>query len=335
MINKIFKKLLPIQTTEAEKPMHAGEIYYLWEGLTSTYKLIGILELNLMNTEDAQLQTYLKGLATATFLLHIKKLENALKSEGFTVPPRPSSKTLQGGPGTGQEVKLTDKEIIKNIVGFGQVYIMFYSRAVMACTRESIRNIFLDLMGDYIKVYKYLIGFGKKRNLLVPPPPASARRNSLNMEEVGIIWDELNARYLGKVNMEIYLASTIDKDLINLLKWGLKEIVVPHMELLENVLKNEGITIPSRPPVRQFQYSPGQVSKIRTSDDELLSILTVAFQAAVELHVRAFTIVYREDLIELCEKLLYDELKGYDKLISLAKARQVLANPPVISSYRI
>jgi hypothetical protein len=173
MINKIFKKLLPIQTTEAEKPMHAGEIYYLWEGLTSTYKLIGILELNLMNTEDAQLQTYLKGLATATFLLHIKKLENALKSEGFTVPPRPSSKTLQGGPGTGQEVKLTDKEIIKNIVGFGQVYIMFYSRAVMACTRESIRNIFLDLMGDYIKVYKYLIGFGKKRNLFVPPPPAN------------------------------------------------------------------------------------------------------------------------------------------------------------------
>lgn len=335
MMNKILKKLLPIQTTEAEKPMHAGEIYYLWEGLTSTYKLIGILELNLMNTEDAQLQTYLKGLTTATFLLHIKKLENVLKNEGFTAPPRPSSKTLQGGPGTRQEVQLTDKEVIKNIVGFGQVYIMFYSRAIMACTRDSIRNLFHDLMGDYIKAYKFLIGFGKKRNLFLPPPPASARKNSLNMDEVGIIWDELNARYLSKVNMEIYLASTKDKDVINLIKWGLKEIVVPQMELLETVLKNEGITIPPRPPVRQFQYSPGQVSKIRTSDDELLGILTVAFQAAVELHVRAFTIAYREDLMELSEKLLYSELKGYDRLINLAKARQVLANPPVVSSFRI
>jgi len=259
MINRFLKKLLPIQTTEAELPMHAGEIYYLWEGLTSTYKLIGIVELNLMNTEDVQLQTYLKGLITATFLHHIKKLENALKSEGFTVPPRPSSKTLQGGPGIGQEVKFTDKEIIKNIVGFGQVYIMLYIRAVMACTRESIRSIFLDLMGDYIKAYKFLLGFGKKRNLFEPPPPATAKKGSLNMAEVGIIWDELTARYLSKVNMEIYLASTKDKDLINLLKWGLKEIVEPHMVLLENILKNEGITIPPRPPVRQFQYSPGQV----------------------------------------------------------------------------
>ena len=110
MMKKILKKLLHIKATEAEKPMHAGEIYYLWEGLTSTYKLMGILELNLMNTEDAQLQMYLKGLSTATFLHHVKKLENVLKSEGFTVPPRPSSKTLQGGPGTGQEVQFSDKK---------------------------------------------------------------------------------------------------------------------------------------------------------------------------------------------------------------------------------
>ncbi len=67
----------------------------------------------------------------------------------------------------------------------------------------------------------------------------------------------------------------------------------------------------------------------------MLSILTVAFQAAVELHVKAFTVAYRDDLIEICEKLLYDELKGYDKCLSLAKTRQVLVNPPVVSSYRI
>lgn len=332
---KIFKKLLPFQTTEAEKPMHAGEVYYLWEGLSSAYKLIGILELNLMNTEDAQLQTYLKGLATTTFALHIKKLEDILKNEGFTVPPRPSSKTLQGGPGTGQEVQLTEKEVIRNIVGFGQVYILFYTRAIMACTRKSVRDVFFDLMNDYIKVYKFLLDFGKKRNHFVPPPPATAKKDSLNMNEVGILWDELTSRYLSQVNMEIYLASTKDKDLINLIKWGLNEIVLPQMEQLEAVLKNEGITIPPRPPLRQYQYSPGQVNKIRTSDDELIGLLTVAFQAAIALHTRALTIAYRDDLVELCEKLLFNELKGFEKLMALARARQALSNPPVVSSLRI
>jgi hypothetical protein len=335
MMNKILKKLLPFQTTEAEKPIHAGEVYYLWEGLSSSYKLIGLIELNLMNTEDAQLQTYLKGLTTATFVLQIKKLEDAIKNEGFTVPPRPSSKTLQGGPGTGQEVQLTDKEVIRNIVGTGQVYITFYTRAIMACTRESVRNIFLDLLNDYINAYKFLLDIGKKRNHFVPPPPATAKKDSLNMNEVGVIWDELTARHLSQVNMEIFLASTKDKDLINLIKWGLDEIVIPQMEQLEAVLKNEGITVPPRPPLRQYQYSPGQVNRIRTSDDELLGLLTVAFQAYIALHTKALTTAYRDDLIQLCEKLLYNELKGYEKLMALAKTRHALSNPPVVSSYRI
>ena len=40
---------------------------------------------------------------------------------------------------------------------------------------------------------------------------------------------------------------------------NMKEIVEPQMVLLENILKNEGITITPRPPVRLFQNSPGQV----------------------------------------------------------------------------
>lgn len=332
---KILRKLLPFHTTEEEKPLHAGEIYYLWEGLTSAYKLIGILELNLMNTEDVQLKAYLKGLTAATFTLHIKKLENMLRNEGFTVPPRPSSKTLQGGPGLGQEVQLTDKDVVRNIVGYGQVYIMFYARAIMGCSRESVRGIFLDILNDYIKVYKFLLDFGKKKHHFIPPPPATAKKDSLNIEEAGVIWNELTARHISQVNMEIYMASTKDNDLIDLIKWGLDEIVIPHMEQLEAILKNEGITVPPRPPLRQDQYSAGQVNKIRTGDDELIGILTVAFQTAVALHVRALTVAYRDDFVELCEKLLYSELIGFEKLMALAKSRQALSNPPVVSSFRI
>ena len=110
---------------------------------------------------------------------------------------------------------------------------------------------------------------------------------------------------------------------------------MPQMEQLESVLKNEDITIPPRPPLRQYQYTPGQVNKIKTSDDELLGLLTLAFQAAIILHSRALSMVFRDDIINLLEKFLYKELKGYEKLMALAKSRKSLLNPPVVSSLRI
>lgn len=331
----ILKKLLPFEKATSKKPLNAGEVYYLWESLTGTYKLITMSEMYLMNTEDPELQAYLKALTSGAFLLRVNKLENVLKEEGFTVPPRPSSKTLQGSPGTGQEVKLTDREVIKNLVGLGQTYVMFFARAFTASIEDSVRKLFEGMLGETIKAYKLALGLGKNRNVFEQPPPATARKDSLNMYEVGIIWDELTGRHSSQVNMETYLASTKDTQLINLINWGLKEIVMPQMEKLESVLKNEGITIPSRPAVRTNQYAPGQRNKIRASDDETLGVLTVAFQSAVNLHARALSASLRGDIIDMFEGFLYKELEAYNKTLALSKARLTLDNPPVVSSLRI
>ncbi|ACV63339.1 hypothetical protein Dtox_2537 [Desulfofarcimen acetoxidans DSM 771] len=332
---ELFKKLIPFQHTEEEKPMHAGEVYHLWEGLTGGYKLIEEAEMYLMNTEDPELQLLLKALTTGIFLVEIRKIEDVLKNEGFTVPPRPVSKLKQGAPGTGQEVKLTDKEVVKIMVSQGQIYIMFNARAVMASSRESIRKIFKNLMGEHIIAYKAFIKLGKQRNVFDIPPAATVRQNALNMAEVGVIWDELTARHLSQVNLETYLASIQDNDLIKLIKWGLNGIVFPQMEKLENILKSEGFSIPPRPPIRTEQYSPGQINKIRASDDETLGVLTLAFQSAIIMHSRALMTILRDDIFSLFKSFLYKEFEGYEKLMSLAKSRFVLDNPPKVSSIRM
>jgi|GEM_PF-5763343 len=43
---KILKKILPASYTlnTAQKPMHSGEIYHLWESLTASHQLINSLE---------------------------------------------------------------------------------------------------------------------------------------------------------------------------------------------------------------------------------------------------------------------------------------------------
>lgn len=334
-IKNIFKKLLPFEKATLKKPLTAGEVYYLWESLTGTYKFITITEMYLMNTEDPELQAYLKLISSGAFLIRVNKLEGVLKDEGFTVPPRPSSKTLQGLPGTGQEVKVTDREVIKNLVGLSQSYVMFFVRAVMASTENSVRELFKGMLSETIKIYRLVLGIGKNRNAFDPPPPATAGKNSLNMYEVGVLWDELTGRHSSQVNMETFLASTKDTQLNNLISWGLKEIIMPQMEALETILKKEGITVPARPVIRTNQYPSGQINKIRASDDEVLGILTVAFQATVNFHARAFSASIRDDLLDLFEGFIYKEMEGYEKTLALSKARRVLDNSPVVSSLRV
>lgn len=108
-------KILPSSYTlnTAQKPMHAGEIYHLWESLTASHQLTNSLETFQMNTDDKVMHKFINGFATTMRNQRIPKLEGLLKDAGFTVPPMTASKTLQGKPGVGTEVILSDEEIIK------------------------------------------------------------------------------------------------------------------------------------------------------------------------------------------------------------------------------
>lgn len=332
-MKKILKKLLPFATGD-DKPLHAGEIYYLWEGLTSGYKAVELAETYLMNTEDTEIQTILQSIIKGIYLIRIQRLEKIFKEEGFTVPPRPASKTLQGKPGLGQEVKLSDDEVLLNLVNWWQALLQLDSRAVTTCTRESVRKVFTDLLFDEIRAYNIIIEVGKKRRIFNPAPPATAKDNSLDMTEVAYLWGELGARYLSFINMETYIASTNDPELIRLLKRGLYQIIIPQMEKLENILKNEGFTVPARPPERIMQGPPGQVNKIKLSDAEIIGILTAASQNFIGYHIRGFFSALRQDIRAFFEEVLSTEIEEYQKILHLAQTRHTLENPPVVTSRR-
>jgi hypothetical protein len=331
---KKLKKTLSLVRQETGKPLHAGEVYHLWETLTSSYNLISLVEIYMMNTEDKELHILLQGISKGTVLTRINRLEKILKEEGFTVPPRPSSKTLQGKPGAGQEVKLDDDEVIRNLAAWGHVLLMHDGRAIGAATRESVRKVFTDIVFDDMKAYSMVVNLGKKRHVFNPPPPATARSNSLNMSEVATIWDELGARHLSIMNLETYLANTNDPELIRVLKIGLKDVVLPQLERLENILKDEGFTVPARPVRRMGQGPPGKVSKIILSDAEVVQILLAAMQVYINLHITSFSVAYREDIRNMFKSFLSTEIEYLQKMMALASQRNAFNNPPVVSSKR-
>ena len=331
---KKLKKTLSLVRQETGKPLHAGEVYHLWETLTSSYNLVSLVETYMMNTGDRELHLLLQGISKGTVLTRINRLEKILKEEGFTVPPRPSPKTLQGKPGAGQEVKLGDDEVIRNLAAWVQVLLMHDGRAIGTATRESVRKVFTDIVFTDMKAYTMIINLGQKRQVFIPPPPATARHNSLNMSEVAAIWDELEARHLSVMNLETYLANTGDPELIRLLKTGLNDVVLPQLERLENVLKEEGFTVPARPVRRMQQGPPGRVNKITLSDAEVVQILLAAMQVYIILHITSYSASFREDIRNMFKSFLSTEIEFLQKMMDLASKRNAFNNPPVVSSTR-
>ncbi|MCG9969369.1 DUF3231 family protein [Pelotomaculum terephthalicicum JT] len=327
-----FSKIIPLTKSENNKPFHAGEIYFLWEGLTAGYGLVSVAETYLMNTEESEIHFLLESLVKETYMKRINLLEKILKKEGFTVPVRPASKLLQGKPGVGQEVKLNDDEIINNLIAWGQVTLNQDAKAVGAITRESVRKVFTDLLFDNMKNYDMIMDLAINRQTFIPAPPATAKDNSLNMDEVARLWEEIHFRHISVINLTVYLSNTKDQELIKLLKRALFEVALPQLDQIETMLKKEGFTVPTRPADRLEQGPPGQVSKINLSDNEILGVLLTAAQIAIMYHVRAYSLAIRKDVKNLFRDFTSTEVEDYQKLIQLTTQRHTLDNPPVVTS---
>jgi hypothetical protein len=316
------------------KPLHSGEVYYLWESLTGGYRIISIIETYLMNTEDAELHLLLQMIIDTINDKRINPIEKILKGEGFSIPAQPGTKITQGKPGVGQEVKLSDDEIIRSVMTWAQFGLNNDARAVVACTNENIRQTFIDLLFSDMKSYSSFLEIGIERQVYFPPPAATARKNSLNIDEVSRLWEELGARQLTILNCETFLMNTNDKDLINLLTTVINRIALPQLKQIEDVLKAEGFTVPPRPIRRLKQGTPGEVSKIILSDMEILGELTVGGQVAIIHHVRSYTVAIRKDIRNLFNIFISTEIEEYQKLMKMASSRHSLVNPPVVTSHR-
>jgi hypothetical protein len=309
-----FKKILPLVQQQPDKPLHAGELYYLWEGLTLGQKLMSALETYMMNTEDSELHFLLKGLISGNDMVRVKTLEKTLKDYGFTVPPQPPTKIKMGKPGAGQEVKLTDEEVISNLIAWGQIALQADARAIGACNEDSIRKIFISLLFKEMDAYSLIMDLGNRRQVYKSPPTATARDNGLNMGEVFALWEELGARHLSIINAETFLSSTTDKDLAKMLERLINTIATHQLEQLENKLKEEGFTVPAR-PIRRLNQAPiGEANKIKIPDDEFLGLILCRIAGGYSRSCKSLLHMYQERFEKYVQGFCFYGNRGTSKI---------------------
>lgn len=204
---KILKKLLPSSFTlnTAQKPMHSGEIYHLWESLTASHQFINSLETFQMNTDDKEMHKLIQAFATRIRKQRIPKLEGLLKDAGFTVPPRMASKTLQGKPGVGTEVILSDEEIIKIMFNLSSALINLDGRAIATVTTEdSIRDLFIELIKQDMKEHEAIISFGKSRQAFTQPPLSVFSKNILYLHKAKVVLREMLTKKMSQKKPDIF-----------------------------------------------------------------------------------------------------------------------------------
>lgn len=336
-MNKLIKTVLPKSYTldTMDKPMHAGEVYYLWEALTAGYQIVNLVETYMMNTKDQKLHLLLQGITKGVRTLRTNKLEGILKDAGFTVPPRPATKTKQGKPGVGQEVKLSDEEVIRLTFNVASSLLFMDGRGIgTVTTNKKIRDTLTGLLDDDIKVYELLFNLGKERNVFDPPPAATSSVNSLNAGELYWLWFEMDFRHSSILELETFINNTQDKGLLMEIQYGLYKVSQKQITRIENILKREGFTVPPRPADRTEQQPAGRVTKIRMKDDEITNVLISAAQLALNNHIRAFTAAYRNDIAKLFKEFIQTETGNLERLYKLAVKRNLLEKPPFVSSKR-
>ena len=334
---KILKKMLPQSFTlnTAQKPMTSAEISHLWESLSLSYQGITICETYLLNTEDKKLQALIYAIVKGIQMIRVPVVENLLKDAGFVVPPHPASKLHKGTPSTSQEVKNSDEEIIKVLHTFTSGFLNFDGNAIgSVTTNDSIRDIFIDELKNDMKAHETLLAFALSRNILKLPPPATATVNGLNMGEAYWLWDEMQHRVSTLIMLQTFIVNTNDKDLLKLMLHGLNEINMPQLEEIEDFLRNEGFTIPSRPINRMEQTPAGYIGKITLTDSEMIDLIITASKIGINHHITAYAASVRKDVKDFFKKMTLQEIESHKRAVKLGKDRLVINPPPNTTAKR-
>lgn len=128
--------------------------------------------------------------------------------------------------------------------------------------------------------------------------------------------------------------NTKDKELAGLLSGIIKDVAMPQLKQLEDIIKKEGFTVLPRPIKRLRQGKPGMLTKIILSDTEIIGELTLGGQVAITYFVRAYSSAIRSDIRNLLRNYISTEIELFEIIMRLAKARHALDNPPVVTSHK-
>lgn len=161
-------------------------------------------------------------------------------------------------------------------------------------------------------------------DLLKKIKPMQVPDTGIHAGEAYVLWAHLQLRYDTYELTQFYLNLVEDPDFKRLIEVGIKTLIKPQIEKLQDTMVYYQLTLPQPPPVRT--NLPRNIETFR--DEAIYRIIMSGSQSALLVHVKAINICMNDSLRSMFMDFLKDELLGYDNLIKFGKQKGWVHSPP-------
>jgi len=154
-------------------------------------------------------------------------------------------------------------------------------------------------------------------------PPA------LSITEASLLWDFTAARYKCIEETQIYHNFAHDKDLQELMKYGLEKTLETQVNKLEQQLNQFSVPLPERPP-KSFNFKTIERSNMFFNDKFLFRQIFEGCQNYMDYLARiSRCMITNDSLRSIFLAFLQDEASLFDKLCKFGKLKGWIAPSPL------
>lgn len=145
------------------------------------------------------------------------------------------------------------------------------------------------------------------------------------------LWNIATFKIAGLTISEVFLAQASDTDLKFVLNHGKEKLIIPHIEKIQKLMENEGITAPSVPNRKTLK----SIEKIlepndMITDNEIAIDIYTLMKEGLRIDLEGTTDPARPDVRKLAWDILNEDFKAYENLATLFIKKNWIQTPPSV-----
>jgi len=150
--------------------------------------------------------------------------------------------------------------------------------------------------------------------------------------ETGLgLWNIAAFKISGLTVMDIFWIQAFDEDLKTILKHGKENIIIPHLERIQEFMEKEKITAPSIPNRKNLQAVQNLLEPNSIwSDNEIAIDICTIMRQGIQIDLLATMDIARADVRKFAWDILCDDYNAYDNAVKLFVKKNWIETPPTI-----
>lgn len=152
-------------TKDRQRDINVSEVFHLWNHLVQRYSVINVTNTLEFFVKDDDLRAILK-IGRNTLTNNVKVLEQEMMLYGIPLPTRPPKQITT----TAAIEQISDRYAYRRVLRGIQAFLPTHTMAFIHSTSPKIRDLFMTILVEELKIYDKFLEYGKLKEYLIQPP---------------------------------------------------------------------------------------------------------------------------------------------------------------------